>query len=167
MNQGLKKLGSFIRDLLPYDEQLIRIGRENFVREDFDTGYIVVDSLGPNTRIASGEGFDGDAEEQTLSDLYQSPCTINFYGDGAYGRATLFTLLVRSQLAYDLQNTHELTVNRVSALTDVKALTGQQYGENIELNLVIQYNQTVDLSVLRIDDAQIEINSEKGQELTP
>jgi len=167
MNSGLTRLALFTRDLLSYDEQLIRIGRENFIREDFTSGFIVIDALGPTIRLASGNKYNGDTELQSLNDLYQAPCTVNFYGSGAYARATEFTLRIRSQEAYDLQVEHLVTVNRVSTLTDVKALTGQQYGENIELNLTIQYNQSIDLAVLRIDEAQIEIISETGQELAP
>lgn len=167
MNFGLKQLALYVRDLLTYDEQLIRIGRKNYTREDFETAFIIVDSIGPAERQSSGEHYDGTAEVQTLYDRYQAPCTLNFYGPGAFDRAADFIARMRSQAALELQETLGLTVDRASTLTDVKALTGQQYGENIELSLNIKYNQSVDISTKRIDTAQIDIISEAGQELSP
>lgn len=168
MNDGLTKLALFTRDLMAYDEQLIRIGRKGYTREDFEADYIVVDSIGPAQAIATGERYNGDTEDQLLSTLMQAPCTLNFYGDGAYQNATRFMLLTRSQAAYDLQSERNITVFNVSQLTDVKALTGQQYGENIELSLFIQYNETIDLSVLRIDTLQWDaINDTTGAFIPP
>ena len=167
MNQALKQLAIFVRDLLTYDEQLIRIGRENYTRKDFSQPYIVVDGIGPQTRISRANYYDGDTETQSLGVRMNAPCTLNFYGPDAYDTAVQFTLMMASQTSLELQKTQGITVYRVSSLTDVKALTGQQYGENIELQLNVEYNQSIDLSVKRIDTAQIEILSEQGQELIP
>ena len=49
MNEALRLTALFIRDLLTYDEQLIRIGRQNYDITDFTIGYIGVDSLGAAT----------------------------------------------------------------------------------------------------------------------
>jgi hypothetical protein len=167
MNQGLKLLAIFVRDLLSYDEQLIRIGRKNYEREDFTQPYIVVDGIGPQTRVSRVNHYDGDSETQTLGVRLMAPCTLNFYGPDAYDTAVQFTLMLASQDALELQKAQGLTVYRVSSLTDVKSLTGQQYGENIELQLNVEYNQSIDLDVKRIDTAQIGILTEQGQELTP
>lgn len=167
MNYGLKQLGIFVRDLLSYDEQLIRIGREGYERDDFSENNVVIDSIGPAFRVSSGDSYDGDLEQQTIYSRYQAPCTINFYGSNAYQNAIQFSLMMASQDAYELQKAQGLTVYRTSNLTDVKVLTGQQYGENIELQLNIEYNQSIDLAVKRIDTAQISIISETSQELTP
>lgn len=160
MNAGVKMLAIFVRDLLNYDEQLIRIGRENFKRADFSQPYIVVDNLGPQIRLSKFDDFDGVAEVQTLGIKWRSPCTLNFYGADAYDRASQFTLMMASQDALELQRAQSVTVYQVSSMTDVKVLTGQQYGENIELQLNIEYNQTIDLAVKRIDTAQVDIISE-------
>lgn len=167
MNQALKQLAIFVRDLLTYDEQLIRIGRENYTREDFSQPFIVIDGIGPQSRVSRVNHYDGDAEVQSLGVRLTAPCTLNFYGPSAYDTAIQFTLMMASQDSYELQKAQGITVYRVSSLTDVKALTGQQYGENIELQLNVEYNQSIDLDVKRIDTAQIEIITEQGQELSP
>lgn len=167
MNEALKQLSIFVRDLLSYDEQLIRIGRNNFERKDFSRPFIVVDGIGPQSRVSRVDGYDGETETQTLGARLSAPCTLNFYGDGAYDRAVDFMIRIASQSSLELQKAQSITIYRASALTDIKALTGQQYGENIELQVNVEYNQIIELSVKRIDTAQINIISEQGQELTP
>jgi len=164
MNYALKQLAIFIRDLLVYDENLIRLGRQNFEREQFETGYIVVDGLGADLRVSSGNSYNGNTEVQTIGSRFQKPCTINFYGSLAYETAMNFILMAASQKSHELQVAQGITVYAAINLTDVKSLTGQQYGENIELQLNLQYNQTLELSVLSIETAQFSILTETGEE---
>ena len=49
----LRTIAIFTRDLLSYDEQLIRIGRQEFEREQFETAYIVIDTLTAHGRAAA------------------------------------------------------------------------------------------------------------------
>lgn len=156
----LIELAKFTRDLLPYNEQLIRIGRQNFERADFETNYIVVDGLGPIQPLARGQKYDGTAEQMSYSVRQQKPCTMDFYGPGAYDNAERFQLLLRSQQSHDLQHDLGITVNAVNAITDVKALTGQQYGNRVQIELNMNYTVSADVDTLRIDTAQIEIISE-------
>lgn len=167
MNEALKQAAIFVRDLLDYDEQLIRIGRLGFDIDDFETAYIGVDSLGSAVRLGSGESFDGDAEIITYQQQWRAPVTLSFYGAGAWGRATNFSLLVKSQKAYELQRSQGIGVFQTSQLTDVKILTGQQYGERIEISFNVQYSISADVETLRIDTAQIELRTENGLELEP
>jgi len=164
MNTGLLKLKLFIRDLLSEPESLIKSGRTNEVRDLFSKNFIVVDAIAPAARIGTGKTYDGDAEQQNIAARFRVPCTINFYGLSAYDNATRFTLLKSSQLSLELQKEHDVSIYNVSTMTDAKALAGQQYGNNVELSLNIEYNESVDLSVLRIDEAQIETLTENGQE---
>ena len=53
---------------------------------------------------------------------------------------------------------------QASGLTDVKMLTGQQYGERQELTLNVRYATTADVDTLRIDTAITEIRTETGME---
>lgn len=166
MNPVLVKAALFIRDLLTYDEQLIKIGRQNSTITDFDVGYIGVDTLGQSTRLATGEKYDGDAEVMTHSQKWSAPIVLSFYGDGAWDKASNFGLLMKSQMAYELQQTLEIGIYQISSLTDVKILTGQEYGERVEINFNVHYAVSIDVDILRIDDAQLDIISEQGQEFT-
>ena len=157
MNEALRQVAMFIRDLLGYDEQLIRIGRLNTDIEDFTTPYIGVDSLGQAIRLSSGQDYDGEAEVMTHAQNWRAPVTVTFYGDGAWGRANKFALLTSSQKGFELQQAQGIGVLLAGGITDVKILAGQQYGERQELTLNVLYSVSADIDTLRIDTAQVEI----------
>jgi len=153
----LKTVALFVRDLLFYNENLIRIGRQNFERKEFENNYIVVDSIGAALPTSRLETYDGDAEEQSFGARVSQPITLDFYGADAYSNAELFRMSLRTQSAYELQKTLGLSVYGISAFTDVKALTGQQYGNQIQVEFTVQYCNTLTIDTLRIDVAQIDI----------
>ena len=167
MNESLRLTALFARDLLGYNEQLIRIGRQNYDIDDFNIGYIGVDSLGAAQRLASGEKYDGNTERMSFQQQWQAPVTLSFYGTAAWSTATRFALLIQSQASRDLQEALSLGVYQASGLTDVKMLTSQQYGERQELTLNVRYATAADIDTLRIDTAQIELRTEIGLELEP
>ena len=74
MNESLRLTALFVRDLLGYNEQLIRIGRQNYDIDDFNIGYIGVDSLGAAQRLASGEKYDGNTERMSFQPSGRRPC---------------------------------------------------------------------------------------------
>ena len=167
MNESLRLTALFVRDLLGYNEQLIRIGRQNYDIDDFSVGYIGVDSLGAAQRLASGEKYDGTTEQMSFQQQWQAPVTLSFYGAAAWATATRFGLLIQSQASLELQESLGLGVYQASGLTDVKMLTGQQYGERQELTLNVRYATAVDIDTLRIDTAELEIRTETGLEIEP
>jgi hypothetical protein len=158
----LVAVAAFVRDLLAYDEQLIRIGRQNFERKQFETAYIVIDALGQQARTASLETYDHDAEEMSYGAVHRGVVTLDFYGAGAYTRANTFGLLVRSQAALELKKTLGVDIHQPSGLTDVKALTGQQYGERVQVEMVVELGTETVADTLRIDTAILEIRNEDG-----
>lgn len=157
MNEGLRKVALWLRDLLEYDEGLILIGRRNFEREDFETDYITVDTLGQGVLKGSGTRYDSEAEAETLTLLYSFPVTLNFYGSDAHSRAMRLVALRRSQESHELQRDYGVVVHSPESITDAKALTGQQYGERIEVVLNAEYEHAETLDRKRIDNAQTEI----------
>jgi hypothetical protein len=161
MNPVLVKVALFIRDLLSYNEQLIKIGRQNSEITDFDMGYIGVDTLGQSRRLATSEKYAGDVEVMTHSQRWSAPIVLSFYGVAAWDTASDFCLLIKSQIGYELQQSIEIGIHQVSALTDVKILTGQQYGERVEINFNVHYTTSIDVDILRIDTAQIDVLSNK------
>lgn len=146
----------FIRDLLVYPEELIERGRRNFEQVDFETDYIVVDGLGGSPITARSERFDPVAEEMEYTRRTSKTCTVDFYGDNAFTNSNKFVTLIGSQLSFDLQHELGVTIGGVSSITDVKALTGQQYGQRLQLSLVMQYNISSVVPTLRIDESQLE-----------
>jgi hypothetical protein len=164
MSSPLVKAATFVRDLLDYSEQLIRIGREGYEIDDYNTAFIAVDSLGTLRQLSSGEKFDSVSEKMTYFSRSIVPIVLSFYGDGAHERAASFSLLVKSQKSLELQYTLQIGVFSTTSITDVKLLAGQQYGERVELNFNMQVTSTVDVDTLRIDTSQISILSENRVE---
>lgn len=160
MNPILKNLALFIRDLLDYDEQLIKLGRFNFEQQDFNTPYIVVDALGPSQRIGNTPSYDGDKEVHNYSSPHISACTVNFYGDGAYRRAEVFSLMMQTEKSNDLQFKLGLTVFNVSSLTDLKLLTGAQYSNRVEVALNARLTSSINIPIRRIDTPVFEFTDE-------
>jgi len=54
----------------------------------------------------------------------------------------------------------EIGVFQASGLTDVKMLTGQQYGERQELTLNVRYATSANVDTLRIDTAITDISTD-------
>lgn len=159
---ALIQLARFVRDLLPHPEAQIKIGRQNFERVDFETDYIVVDSLAADIPLASSEDYDGTAEEMTYAELVSRPVTFDFYGFNAHANVRKFRLLARSQAALELQDTLGITVWHPGGATDVKSLTGQQYGERMQLECQVHYSPSLVVDILRIDTAQLRIIGDRG-----
>lgn len=158
----LINLARFVRDLLTHPESLIKIGRQNFDRKEFEMNYIVVDSLAGDVPLASSEDYDGVTEEMTYSERVSRLCTFDFYGPDAHANCRKFRILARSQASLELQDSLGITVWHPSAATDVKSLTGQQYGERMQLECQVHYSQSEVVDILRIDTAQLRIIGERG-----
>ncbi len=164
MNESLRLTAMFIRDLLDYDESLIRIGRQGDDIEDFTIDYIAVDILGQAQRLASGQTYDGGAESMQYAQRWSAPVTVSFYGDSAWDNVNEFTLLIPSQKSLEIQEALGLSVYQVGGLTDVKLLTGIQYGNRIEASLNINYSVSTDVDTRRIDVERIDLLTEDGTE---
>ena len=144
----------FVRDLLSYDEQLIRIGRLNFELDGLEDNYIAIDSLSPAVRLGSGQLFDATLEVMEYQEQWQIPMILSFYGTAAYTNATKFMLYLQGQSSIELQNTLSIAVFKASSLTDVKILTGQNYNNRLDLTINVEYSINADISTLRIDTAE-------------
>lgn len=156
----LIKFAIFVRDLLGVDESTIKIGRENEARNDHDKEYIVIDALGKMIQSAYLETYDADMEQLSIGGVWAGTVTLDFYGKDAYTRAVDFSLLARSQYAYELKRTLGISIYNASGITDVKALIGSEYQERVQVEFNIQVSFENTQNVLRIDTAQTEIRSE-------
>ena len=152
MNTAVKKLAMFARDLLDLEEGTeIFAGRKGFRRDDFTSNQVVVDSLGMARRLDRSSKFDGVHETTAYAQKWEAPCTINFYGDGAFELAEQFSLLIATETGWDLARSIGISVYEASGLIDVKMLTGEQYSERFQLLLNVQYTSTVTVATGRID----------------
>ena len=160
--EPLKRVAILIRDLLAVDESLVRIGRQNFEQADFETAYYVVDSLAQAQSVSSLEIYDGDTEVLKLGSVWREAVTVDVYGPNAYSRAIELCLKLRSQAARELRDTLGVAVYHPKGPTDLKQLTGQQYGERQQLEMQVEISLDVSIATKRIDTVQLEIRTEKG-----
>lgn len=152
----------YTRDLLVHPEAFIKAGRQNFDREHFEQPYIVVDSVAGDVPLSSSEVYDGVTEQMTYSEHVSRPVTFDFYGPTAHELCRKFRLLARSQSSLELQGNLGITVFHPTAATDLKSLTGQQYGERMQLQCQVHYSPSLIVGILRIDTAQLRIIGERG-----
>ena len=163
MNPVAVAMAIFIRDLLGHSEDLIRIGRYDYSREELEQNFIGVDILGPVRLIGRGSSYDSGAEETTISRMSLATVTIDFYGDGAYTLSQEYMLRLCTQKAFDLISVNsDVVPHGVVNVTDVKQLTGQQYGERIQVEQNIGVSASLAVPTLRIDAVQTEIRNEQG-----
>ena len=150
------KVARYVRDLLVYDEALIKFDREDTQQNDVDTSYIVVNSSEVSTVLSTGQQYDGDVEIMNYNATLSQSFTIEFYGNLAYSNAQEFTLKTRSQKAKEILRGLKITVYNVSSVTDVKQLLGSQYGNRVHVTFNITYTPNVNVDTLRIDETVIE-----------
>lgn len=158
----ITQLKRFVRDLLTHPENMIKSGRVNFDRKEFEMNYIVVDSLAGDVPLSSSERYDGESEQMEYSEYVSRLFTFDFYGPGAHANCRKFRLLARSEQSLELQQALGITVWHPGAATDLKSLTGQQYGERMQLECQVHYSPSEVVDILRIDTAQLRIIGERG-----
>lgn len=151
----------FVRDLLDYDEQLIKFDRRNIISSDFAASYIVVNGSLPQSVLARGQRFNGDTEVMTYTATVSHSIVLEFYGDSAYTNAESFLMLSESQLANELRRKNALTIMSVSNITDVGQLLGQSHGNRVHLSFNVQYAPARDVQTLRIDTPQFQFLEDK------
>lgn len=161
MNNILTLVGRYVRDLLDYDPNLMVEGRVNDELADNNISYIAYDTNSLAQRIGDGESYDGDTEIQNLNIRYSQEFTLSFYGDDAYTNVDTFTLLQKSQAAYDKQYELEISVYLNSGITDLKLLTGSTYNNRLDVTIKILYNKSINISALRIDELQYNLITNK------
>ncbi|EKN5984131.1 hypothetical protein QK105_002643 [Yersinia enterocolitica] len=151
----------FVRDLLDYDEQLIKFDRRNIISSDFAASYIVVNGSLPQSVLARGQRFNGDTEVMTYTAAVSHSIVLEFYGYNAYTNAESFLMLSESQLANELRRKNALTIMSVSNITDVGQLLGQSHGNRVHLSFNVQYAPARDVQTLRIDTPQFQFLEDK------
>lgn len=151
----------FVRDLLGYDEQLIKFDRKNIISTDLATSYIVVNGSLPQSVLARGQRFNGVTEVMTYTSAVSHSIVLEFYGDRAYSNAEDYLMISASQKANELRRKNGLTIMSVSNITDVGQLLGQSHGNRVHLSFNIQYAPARDVQTLRIDTPQFQFLEDK------
>lgn len=150
----LKSTAIFVRDLLSYDESLIRIGRFNFELDGLESNYIAVDAISPMVRLGGGQYFDSTSEVMEYQEQWRIPVIISFYGTSAHTNANNFRLLLQSQASIELQDSLSIAIFKGSSLMDIKNLTGQNYNNRLDLTINVEYSISAEIDTLRIDTAE-------------
>lgn len=155
----LIKLADYVTDLMDFDETKVIVGRENAAQETFANDYIVVDTLATVPTSHSRE-YDWDLEKENRTTSLQGTFTFEFYGPNAETNAYKFVNIVSSQKGKDLQKTNGITLYRPSSVNNLKQLAGNKYFDRIEIEIIVQYNQSFEIDTLRIEEIPVEYNQE-------
>lgn len=154
-------VAKFVRDLLVYDEQLIKFDRTDIPEGDFSTSYIVVNGSNIANRTSSGRNYDGELEIMNYNSSFVQGIILEFYGDDAYVNSSKFELINPSQLGADLKRALGLSISYVSSSTDVKQILGNSHGNRVHLEMNINYNPSFDVATLRVDSTEFTIIEDK------
>lgn len=150
----------YLRDLLSLPESQIKPGRVGEIRDDFTSPMIGVDIVGVLNRAGMETKYDPTAEQKTTTVSYSGAVSIDFYGAGAYDRATTYGRLHTSQAARNLRRSLGLNIQTPSPIVDPRQLAGQQYSERVQITQnATLYSEGVE-SALRIDSAQFQFTND-------
>lgn len=155
----LVTLAEYITALMSFDTTKVIVGRENGTQEIFSNDYIVVDNLN-TTPKAHGREYDWDEEVETRRTSFEGKFTIEFYGDNAETNANKFINIQSSQLGKDLEKSKNITIYRPSSVNNLKPTLGNKYFNRIEIEILVQYNQSFEIDTLRIEEIPVEYTQE-------
>ena len=151
-----KNLAKYVRDLMGLSLADIEIGRDNFNRTDFSSTLVVVDEIA-SVPIGKTSKFDGDNEQIVTIIKWKGDFTLDFFGDNAASLVSSFMLLNEGEDAYTLQRDMGISVYTGSTRSDLKNLTGSQYSPDYQLEIKLEYNESITVPTLRIDTAETEL----------
>lgn len=151
------QLMRFTRDLLKHDEQLIKRGRVNEEQELSTIDYIAVDSLTSAMPITKRQSYDEVNEIVTYGLRFRQSFTLDFYGNNAYKNASEFAILINGHISQRLQKQYNITVGSASAIIDLKLLTGREYVNRYQVEVMLQYEKSVSQELYRIEVVPFEV----------
>lgn len=154
-------VAKFIRDLLVYDEQLIKFDRQDMLQGNFNESYIVVNGSNIANKQSTGASYNGEAEVMNYNESFSQSVIIEFYGDDAYTNSRKFSLLNASQKATELKKLLFISISHISSAIDVKQILGSAYGNRVHLTFNVNYCPSIDVNILRIDTAEFEFIEDK------
>ncbi|WP_373073907.1 hypothetical protein [Sulfurimonas sp.] len=155
----LVTLAEYITELMSFDADKVIVGRENGNQKIFSNDYIVVDTLSVLPQ-AHGREYEYDTEIETRRTSFQGTFTIEFYGPNSETNAYKFTNIQSAQAGKDLEKSKNITVYRPSSLNNLKQQLGNKYFDRIEIEILVQYNQSFEIDTLRIEEIPVEYTQE-------
>jgi len=159
----LERIADYITELMDFDSSRVLIGRENATVDVFTNDYIVIDNLSPAIPITTVRNFDSKKEVEKFSVLYSAKFTFEFYGENAYSNMYKFLALQNSQKAKDLQKKYILTVFKAYSTNNLKQIVGNKYYERYEVEITIQYWETLEVDTFRIDKVMVNLEDDTSK----
>ena len=145
-------LANYVTELLNYDETKILVGRENATQKTFEDDYIVIDTLSPAQNLTTLKKYDGVNETLNITNILKGTFTLEFYGKDAYMNVYKFLAMQNSQLAKDLEKKYQIMVGKGENINNTKQQAGGRYYNRYEVEVVIQYDETLQIEALRIEE---------------
>ena len=156
----LVTIAQYVTIVSGLSEDKVIIARENYLNSNFNNNIAVVDSL-VNKTIGRKNDYDGsdDIEEMTYITYFKSQMTIDFYGSNALSNANKFIARLNSQEAHEFKRDNNIEIFHNKTITNVKEMQGKTTYNRFQLEIVVKYTEIFIEDVLRIDEAQIGVDS--------
>lgn len=152
-NVLLKPIARCLRDLLVYDENLIRFGRDNYAPESYTDGVLILDYL-TALPLDAIKSYDSDTEIETITTKYELTTLLDAYGDAGATQAYKFINKVRSENSRQLQKLYGINVFVPSGIQNLRTILGKQQLPRVEVAFTSWVTVSDTESVLRIDEIQ-------------
>lgn len=151
----LDKIANYVTSVIQYEEDNVLIGRENITLDDFEKDIIVVDFLSKPQAITQERKYNYDTEKETFETTFNASFSLEFYGVNSYQTVNNFINLSNSQRSKDYQKINELTVFKPKGYNDLKQLVGKRYFERYEVEILVQYNESLTIDTYRIESIPV------------
>jgi len=151
----LEKIANYTTSVMGFNDNDVLIGRDNITIEDFERNIIVVDFLAKPTAVTQDRKYDYTEEKESFNTLFNASFSLEFYGSNAYQNVNNFINLSNSQRSKDYQKINELTVFKPKGYNDLKQLVGKKYFERYEVEILVQYNESLTIDTYRIESIPV------------
>lgn len=165
MNEGLKLVALYTRDLLEVTEDKIVFAETNEIKANNTDLLIAINFIGMATFSFLNKVFNPTTEKMKLSQNVKAKVSLNFYGLDAYAKAMDFNLLSQTQKGFEVKKTHGISLSVADGINDLKHLTGKNQTNRYEILINIAYNAIKEIDTLRIDQVNIEGINFENQEI--
>lgn len=158
----LKKIATFTKDLLQYDEGLIIIARRNFDRVDTTKNFIVIDCIN-NQPIGKFKNYYGEDELENFTTRYVGSFQILFYGLNALQNSLTWQNMLASESKFTLESALGINIYNTTSHNNLRIEDGTNFDNLYQCDFKVKYDETTQISTLRIDTPVISLLTEAGK----
>jgi len=160
----LIKLADFVSVITGLDPDKVILARANYLQADFNDDIALVDFLS-SPAIARSDNYNGTTEQLTYRTYYKATFTVDFFGTNAHTNINKFAARLGSQEASEFKRDNDFEVFFNNNILNVKNIQGKTVYNRFQLEIMLKYSEEFTDDVLRIDTAQIVVNTNESKQV--